>query len=76
MPFVIYLQIKAFTGEEIKIFSYKDENVLKDLPSWKGLPIQLFRAGPMLYSKEVKKNYYKKLLIFFTWKPYGVILIY
>lgn len=67
---------KAFTGEEIKIFSYKDENVLKDLPSWKGLPIQLFRAGPILYSKEVKKNYYKKLLIFFTWKPYGVILIY
>ena len=47
---------KAFTGEEIKIFSYKDENVLKDLPSWKGLPIQLFKAGPMLYSKEVKKK--------------------
>ena len=26
---------KAFTGEEIKIFSYKDENVLNDLTSWK-----------------------------------------
>lgn len=47
---------KAFTGEDIKIFSYKDENVLKDLPSWKGLPIHFFRAGPMLYSKEVKKK--------------------
>lgn len=45
----------TFTRHRLKILSYYDKEIEKDLPSWNGLNIKLFKAGPLLFSKKAKK---------------------
>ena len=51
---------KAFNKLGLKIFSYEDEFVDDDKPSWNGIPIKLFKAGPLLYSSKVKSALLKE----------------
>lgn len=51
---------KIFTNQDIELFSYKDESFQNDLLTWKGLPIKLFTAGPMLYSRAAKETLLQK----------------
>lgn len=44
----------AFSDHRLKIFSFKSEHLKEDLPSWKGLPMRLFNAGPFLFSRKIK----------------------
>ena len=44
-----------FNGHRLKVLSFEDRYVEEDLPSWQGLPVRLFKAGPMLYSHKVGK---------------------
>lgn len=46
---------EAFKSCGLNIISYRDDMIADDLPSWKGLPMQLFDAGWMLFSKAAKK---------------------
>ena len=50
----------TFASHNLKIFSFYDEHVKEDLPSWQGLPIQLFKAGPLLFSSEIKRALLKE----------------
>lgn len=45
----------AFKEHRLKIFSFLDENLDKDKPSWKGIPMRLFKPLPMLYSPKMRK---------------------
>lgn len=45
----------AFKKHQLKIFSFIDENIDKDRPSWKGIPMKLFKPLPMLYSLKMQK---------------------
>ena len=45
-----------FKQHTLKIFSFKDEYLKEDLPSWKNIPITLFHTGPFLYSRTMKEN--------------------
>ena len=50
----------TFASHNLKIFSFYDEHVKEDLPSWKGMPIQLFKAAPLLFSSEIKRALLKE----------------
>lgn len=50
----------AFEKHNLKVFSYKSEHLSEDLPSWKGLPIHLFKAGPILFSRKLKSALQKE----------------
>lgn len=50
----------AFSGHNLKVLSYKTEHLEEDLPSWKGLPMRLFNAGPLLFSRKIKKALMKE----------------
>lgn len=50
----------AFKKHQLKIFSFIDENIDKDRPSWKGIPMKLFKPFPMLYSHKIRKNLLKE----------------
>ena len=50
----------AFKEHRLKIFSFLDENLDKDKPSWKGIPMRLFKPMPMLYSTMMKKTLMKE----------------
>lgn len=45
----------AFKEHRLKISSFLDENLDKDKPSWKGIPMRLFKPLPMLYSPKMRK---------------------
>lgn len=45
----------AFKKHQLKIFSFIDENIDKDRPSWKGIPMKLFKPFSMLYSPMMRK---------------------
>ena len=45
----------AFKKHQLKIFSFIDENIDKDRPSWKGIPMKLFKPFSMLYSPMIRK---------------------
>lgn len=44
----------VFARHKLKIFSFHDDAEEEDLPSWKGLDIKLFKAGPLLFSSKMK----------------------
>lgn len=44
----------AFKKHQLKIFSFIDENIDKDRPSWKGIPMKLFKPFPMLFSPKTR----------------------
>lgn len=44
----------------LKIFSFKDEFVIEDKVSWKGIPMKLFIGAPLLYSYKLKKAVLKE----------------
>lgn len=50
----------AFKKHQLKIFSFIDENIDKDRPSWKGIPMKLFKPFPMLYSPKIRKDLLKE----------------
>lgn len=50
----------TFKEHRLKIFSFLDENLEKDKPSWKGIPMQLFKPMPMLYSTKMKRALLKE----------------
>lgn len=45
---------RVFEKLNIKIYSYFDDYVKEDLSSWHNIPINLFKAYPMLFSHKVK----------------------
>ena len=49
----------VFSDQKLKIFSYESAYLKEDVPSWKGLPMLLFKAGPFLYAKGLKKYFLK-----------------
>lgn len=50
----------AFKKHQLKIFSFVDENVDKDRPSWKGIPMKLFKPFPMLFSPKIRSALLKE----------------
>lgn len=50
----------VFKNHQLKIFSFIDENVEKDRPSWKDIPMKLFEPLPMLYSHQLRKDLLKE----------------
>lgn len=46
---------RYFAEHDINVISYYDDMLEQDRPAWKGMPMQLFKAGPMLYSHQAKK---------------------
>ncbi len=46
---------KAFGGHDLKVFSFMDEHVEEDLPTWGDVCVKLFKAGPMLFSRKARK---------------------
>lgn len=50
----------AFKKHQLKIFSFVDENIDKDRPSWKGIPMKLFKPFSMLYSPKLRKALLKE----------------
>ena len=46
---------KAFTDHDVEILSYEDDMIEEDLPSWKGLPMRLFKPHFFLYSNALKE---------------------
>lgn len=45
---------RVFEKLNVKIYSYFDDYVKEDLSSWHNIPINLFKAYPMLFSHKVK----------------------
>ena len=50
----------VFKNHQLKIFSFVDENVDKDRPSWKGIPMKLFKPFPMLFSPKIRSALLKE----------------
>lgn len=50
----------VFVKHRLKIMSYYDKEIENDLPSWKGLDIKLFNAGPLLFSQKAKEALLKE----------------
>lgn len=50
----------VFVKHRLKIMSYYDKEIENDLPSWKGLDIKLFNAGPLLISQKAKEALLKE----------------
>lgn len=50
----------VFMQHKLKILSYFDKEVEKDLSSWRGMDIRLFKAGPLLFSRKLKKALLKE----------------
>ena len=46
---------KTFHKHNLKIISFSDKHIDEDISSWKNIPIQLFKAGPLLYSRQMKR---------------------
>lgn len=46
----------TFKNHQLKIFSFISENIDKDRPSWKGIPMKLYKPFPMLYSPKIRKD--------------------
>lgn len=46
---------KTFHKHNLKIISFSDKHIDEDISSWKIIPIQLFKAGPLLYSRQMKR---------------------
>lgn len=46
----------AFSSENLKILSFRDEYCNEDIRLWNGLPIQLFDAGFLLHSSKAKQT--------------------
>lgn len=75
---------KFFQEHHLKVFSYLDEYIDSDLPSWKDLNMNLFKPSLMLYSYKIKKALLKEnadilhmealwrypQLLMTTWKRY------
>ena len=51
---------RVFEKLNIKIYSYFDDYVKEDLSSWHNIPINLFKAYPMLYSPKLRKALLKE----------------
>lgn len=49
----------VFSEQYVEILSYEDDKIAEDLPSWKNLPMKLFKPHFFLYSKELKKALYE-----------------
>lgn len=49
----------VFSAQKLKIFSYESAYLKGDVPSWKGIPMLLFKAGPFLYARGLKKSFLK-----------------
>lgn len=47
---------ERFKSIKLKIFAFKDRNSQEDMPSWQGLPIQLFKPRWFLFSRRAKIN--------------------
>ena len=46
---------RYFAEHDINVISYYDDMLEQDMPAWKGMPMQLYKAGLMLYSHQAKK---------------------
>lgn len=46
---------RNFAGHNINVISFEDDMLEQDRAAWKSMPMQLFEAGPMLYSHQAKK---------------------
>lgn len=46
---------KVFSDHDVEILSYEDDMIEEDLPSWKGLPMRLFKPHFFLYSNALKE---------------------
>ena len=46
---------RNFVGHKLNVLSFKGKYTEEDMPSWQGISMQLFKAWPMLYSREAKK---------------------
>lgn len=46
---------RFFAEHNINVISFEDEMLEQDIPAWKGMPMQLFKAGPMLFSLRAKE---------------------
>jgi len=55
----------AFLQHKLKVLSYFDKKVKKDLPLWRGMDIRLFKAGPLLFSLNLKKSLLKETVDIF-----------
>lgn len=55
----------AFLQHKLKVLSYFDKEVKKDLPLWRGMDIRLFKAGPLLFSLNLKKSLLKETVDIF-----------
>ena len=51
---------RVFNKVNLKIYSYLDDYVKEDLPSWHNLPMCLFKAYPMLFSHNAKISLLKE----------------
>ena len=41
---------KTFHKHNLKIISFSDKHIDEYISSWKNIPIQLFKAGPLLFT--------------------------
>lgn len=51
---------RIFDNLNLKIYSYYDDHVTEDLPSWHNIPICLFKVYPMLFSHKAKRSLLKE----------------
>ena len=75
---------QVLSEHNLNLFSFYDEYVKEDMPSWKGINVKLFKAGPLLYSSKIKRVLLKEnpdifhmealwrypQLLMTTWKKY------
>lgn len=47
---------RQFAGHKLNVMSFKGKYLEEDMPSWQGIPMKLFKAWPMLYSREARKT--------------------